>query len=120
MKSKNIIKKLEKQGFKISYKKWAYWDNIPHIEMEKFSFAIAEMRGGIGGNSLSLNLDFVFNEVLNAISTSQWINKKLDESKNYYYNMYKILSMQDYYNYKKNLYPYRELWHILQKINRTC
>lgn len=115
MKSENIIKRLEKEGYEITYKRWSYWDNVPHVELDGFSFAIAEHTQQ--GNSLGLNLNFIYNEVLNAISTAQRINKKLDESKNYHYNIYKILSMEDYYRYKKDLYPYNELWHILKRIN---
>ena len=121
MKSDNIIKKLEKQGYKIIYKKWGYWDNIPHIQLDGFNFAIAETTGK---ESIRLNLNFIFNEVLHAINIAKDINpildKKINQDKmnNYWYSRYKILSMEDYYSYRKDKFPYNESWDIMQKLNR--
>ena len=121
MKSENIIKKLEKQGYKIIYKKWGYWDNIPHIQLDGFNFAIAETTGK---ESIGLNLNFIFNEVLHAINIAKDINpildKKINQDKmnNYWYSRYKILSMEDYYSYRKDKFPYNESWDIMQKLNR--
>ena len=120
MKIENIIKKLEKQGYKIIYKKWGYWDSIPHIQLEGFDFAIAET---MGKESIGLNLDFIYNEVLHAISIAKDINPILDKKinqnlENFWYNQYKILSMEDYYLYRKDKPPYNESWDVMQKLNR--
>lgn len=121
MKSDNIVKKLEKEGYKVEYKKWGYWDNIPHVQLEGFKFAIAETKGK---ESIRLNLDFIFNEVLHAISIAEDVNpildKKINQDKinNYWYSQYKILSMEDYYLYRKDKPPYNESWDVLQRLNR--
>lgn len=114
MKSENIVRKLKKEGYNVIYKKWGYWDGIPYVQLEGFDFAIVELVEGRG--CLGINLNFIYNEVLNAISIAQWINKKLDETKDDFYNIYKIYSMEDYYKYKKDSYPYNELYHILQRL----
>lgn len=31
MKMKNIVKKLEKMGYEVNYKKYIYWDNIGYV-----------------------------------------------------------------------------------------
>ena len=121
MKSGNIVKKLEKEGYNIIYKKWSYWDGIPHVQLDGFDFAIAETKGK---ESIGLNLNFIFNEVLHAISIAEDVNpildKKINQDKinNYWYNRYKILSMEDYYLSRKNRYPYDENWEVMQKLNR--
>ena len=121
MKSSNIVKKLQKEGYTIIYQKWGYWNNIPHVQLEGFDFAIAETTGK---ESIGLNLDFIYNEVLHAIVIAKDINpildKKINQDKvnNYWYNRYKILSMEDYYLSRKDKYPYNESWDIMQKLNR--
>lgn len=121
MKSENIIKKLEKEGYKIEYKKWGYWDNIPYVQLDGFDFAIAETTGK---KSIGLNLNFIFNEVLHAITISKDINpildKKINQDKvnNYWYSRYKILSMEDYYLSRRDKYPYNESWDVLQRLNK--
>lgn len=122
MKSVNIVKKLEKKGYKVVYKKWGYWDNIPHVQLNGFDFAIAEKVWR--DNWQSCKTDFIFNEVLHAITISKDINpildKKINQDKinNYWYSRYKILSMEDYYLYRKNKPPYDESWEVMQKLNR--
>ena len=121
MKIDNIIKKLEKKGYTVEWKKWQYWI-VPSIKLKNGDiFYIAEMKGR---NSISLNLDFIFNEVLHAISIAEDVNPILDQKinqdkiNNYWYNRYKILSMEDYYLYRKNKFPYNESWEVLQRLNR--
>lgn len=122
MKSENIIKKLEEQGYKIIYKKWGYWDNIPHVELDGFDFTIAERT--TRENMQGCILDFIYNEVLHAISIAKDVNlildKKIKQDKinNYWYSRYKILSMEDYYLYRKDKFPYNESWDVLQRLNR--
>ena len=122
MKSYNIVKKLEEQGYKIHYKKWGYWENIPHVQLDGFDFAIAERV--CSGNMQGCRVDFIFNEVLHAINIAEDINpilnKKINQDKinNYWYSRYKILSMEDYYLYRKDKPPYDESWKVLQRLNR--
>lgn len=121
MKSENIVKKLEKEGYNIVYKKWAYWDGVPHVELDGFDFAIAEMKGE---NSLSLNLDFIFNHVQEALNIAQRNNpiflKKIEKSQSqeWYYSRYLILSMQDYYSYEKKYFSYDNYYKILEKLKK--
>ena len=121
MKSENIVKKLKKEGYKVVYKKWRYW-TVPTIKLKNGDiFYIAETTGR---EFIGLNLDFIFNEVLHAISIAEDINpildKKINQDKmnNYWYSQYKILSMEDYYLYQKEKYPYNESWDVLQRLNR--
>lgn len=122
MKSANIVKKLEKKGYKIFYKKWGYWDGVPHVQLDGFDFAIAERVWSDGWSGC--NLDFIFNEVLHAITIAKDINpillKKIEQVpwEKGYYGKYLILNMEDYYLYRKNKYPYNESWEVLQKLNR--
>lgn len=120
MKIENIIKKLEKQGYTVEWKKWAYW-NVPTVKLKNGDiFFIAETTGK---QSIGLNLNFIFNDVLHGISIAESINpildKKInqDEINNYWYNRYKILSMEDYYLYRKNIFPYDDIWNVLQRLN---
>ena len=122
MKSVNIVKRLEKEGYKITFKKWHYWDNVPHVEFDKFSFTIAEMKGK---QWISLNLDFIFNHVRQALYVAQKNNpvflKKIKESpaQSWYYSRWLILSMQDYYDYMKGVYPFDGYYSILQKLKNN-
>lgn len=121
MKSVNIVKRLEKQGYEITYKKWSYWDGVPHVELDGFSFAIAEIEGE---EWISLNLDFIYNHVEDALYIAKRNNpifiKKIEESpaQSWYYSRWLILSMQDYYEFKKQIYPYDEYYSILQKLKK--
>jgi len=121
MKSANIVKKLEKEGYNIIYKKWRYWDGVPHVQLEGFDFAIAEMKGE---TCLSLNLDFIFNHILEALDIAQRNNpifiKKIKEAPNedWYYKRYLIKDMGDYYRYKKHLYPFDHYYKVLQKLEK--
>ena len=123
MKSANITKKLEKEGYKIFYKKWGYWDNIPHVQLEGFEFAIAEyiyLENGWRG----INLDFIYNHVQDALQLAQTNNpiilKKIKESptEDYYYLQYMITNMEDYYRYRKKKYPFDNYWTVLQKLEK--
>ena len=120
MKSDNIVKRLEKEGYKITFKKWGYWNNIPHVQLDGFDFTIAETVWSDGWQDCQL--DFIYNEVLHAITIAKDVNpildKKINQDKinNYWYNRYKILSMDDYYLFKKNKYPYNETKEVLKKI----
>ena len=122
MKSENIIKRLKKEGYKITFKKWHYWDNVPHVEFDKFSFTIAEMKGE---EWISLNLDFIYNHVLEALDIAKRNNpifiKKIEEEpgQEWFYSRYLILSMDDYYDYMKGIYPFNEYYSILQKLKNN-
>ena len=122
MKIENIVKRLEKEGYKIFYKKWGYWNNIPHVELNGFDFAIAERV--YKNNMQGCKIDFIYNEVLHAITIAKDINTILDKKinqdriNNYWYSKYKILSMDDYYLYRKDKPPYNESWEVMQKLNR--
>lgn len=122
MKSENIIKKLEKEEYKIVYKTWGYWDGIPHVESDGFDFAIAEYTSQ--NNWLSCNLDFIYNHVRHALDIAQCNNpillKKIKESltEDYYYSRFLILSMKDYYRYMKNEYFYDEYYTVLKKLKK--
>lgn len=110
MKSYNIVKKLEKEGYKIVYKKWGYWDSIPYVQLDGFDFAIAECYCENGWSGINQN--FIFNEVEQALQVAKNSNsiilKKIKESpsEEFYYARYLILSMGDYYQYKKSIYPF--------------
>ena len=122
MKSKNIVKKLEKQGYKIIYKKWHYWDNVPHVELDLFGFAIAEHTQK--NEWLGINLDFIFSHVQEAIYVAKKNNptilKKIEKSpaQSWYYSRYLIMSMQDYYMYKKQKYPFDDYYKVLEKLKK--
>ncbi len=122
MKIDNIIKKLEKKGYTVEWKKWQYWV-VPSIKLKNGDiFYIADRVWK--DNWQGCRLDFIYNEVLHAISIAEDVNpildKKINQDKinNYWYSQYKILSMEDYYLYRKNKYPYNESWEVLQKLNR--
>lgn len=108
MRSANIVKKLEKEGYKIYYKKWGYWDGVPHVQLEGFDFTIAEhvyLKNGWMG----CNVNFIYNHVLEALDLAKNNNpitvKKMNNG--YWdYSIYLIDSMEDYYMYKKNKYPF--------------
>lgn len=122
MKSKNIVNKLEKEGYNIIYKKWAYWDGVPHVELDGFDFAIAEYTQQNGW--LGCNLDFIFNQVQEALYIAQRNNsillKKIEESpsEEWYYGRYLILNMEDYYQYKKDIYPFDEYYKVLERLKK--
>lgn len=122
MKAYNIVKKLEKEGYEVVYKKWGYWNNIPHVQLEGFDFVIAERVWR--NNWQSCRIDFIYNEVLHALTLAKDTNpillKKIKQvpSESWYYSRYLILSMEDYYQYKKNIYPYNESWEVMQRLNR--
>ena len=120
MKSENIIKKLKKEGYSITFKKWHYWDNVPHVELDGFDFAIVEHVHCNGW--LNCNLDFIYNHVQEALHVAKKNNpvflKKIEQSpaQGWYYGRWLILSMQDYYTYKKQKYPFNEYYPVLQKL----
>lgn len=123
MKSDNIVKKLEKEGYKIFYKKWGYWDSIPHVQLNGFDFAIAEYIHQ--NNWLGCNLDFIFNQVQEALDIAQRNNplfiKKIEQVpfEQWYYSRFLILSMEDYFLYKKNLHPFDdEYYAALEKLKK--
>ena len=122
MKNDNIVKRLQKEGYKITFKKWEYWDSIPHVQLDGFEFAIAEKKHK--GNWQSCQVDFIYNEVLHALTLAKDSNpillKKIKQvpSESWYYGRYLILSMEDYYLLRKNKYPYNESWEVLQRLNR--
>ena len=121
MKSANIVKKLEKEGYRIFYKKWGYWDSIPHVQLDGFSFAIAE-HVHLKNGWLGINLDFIFNQVQHALDIAQRNNpillKKIEESptEDWFYSRFLILTMEDYYRYKRKDYLYDEYWTVLDKL----
>lgn len=120
MKSYNIVKKLEKEGYTISYKKWGYWDSVPHVEFDGFSFTIAELIYLKNGWQ-SINKDFIFNHVQHALNLAKFNNpviiKKINEG-HCNYSIYLIDSMEDYYMYKKKKFPYNNYWDIMNKLEK--
>lgn len=120
MKSYNIVKKLEKEGYEIVYKKWAYWDGVPYVQLDGFNFAIAERVWS--GNMQGCRVDFIFNHVQEALYMAKKNNpiflKKINEvpTERWYYSRYLILSMDDYYMYKKQKYPFDECYNVLEKL----
>ena len=119
MKSYSIVKRLEKEGYKIVYKKWGYWNNIPHVQLNGFNFAIAEYTEKNGG--LGVNLDFIYQHVLNGLSLAKLNNpailKKMNEGY-WNYSIYLVDSMEDYYMYKKGKFPYSEYWEVINKLEK--
>lgn len=116
MKSDNIVKRLKKEGYKIIYKKWGYWDDVPFVQLDGFDFAIAKKV--FKGNWQSCRVDFIFNEVQQALYIAQKNNpiilKKTEEELDY--GRYLILNMGDYYLYKKNIYPFDDYYKVLEKL----
>ena len=123
MKSTNIVKRLEKEGYKIIYKKWGYWDNIPHVQLEGFDFTIADKVWK--DNWQGCCLDFVYNEVLQALYIAERNNpvflKKIEQVplEQWYYGRYLILSMEDYYQYKKGVYPFNGYNKELERLKKN-
>ena len=124
MKNYKIVKRLEEQGYKIFYKKWGYWDGIPHVQLQGFDFAIAEIKHR--RNWQSCRVDFVFHEVQQALYVAQKNNpiilKKIREmpGDDWFYSRYLIQNMGDYYYYKKGLYPFnRDYSRVLEKLKRN-
>ena len=122
MKSSNIVKRLKKEGYKITYKKWAYWDGVPHVEFEGFDFAIAKIISR--DNWQSCRVNFVYNEVRQALYIAQKNNpvflKKIEEEpgNDWYYSRYLIRNMDHYEAYKKDLYPFNEYYKVLEKLKK--
>lgn len=120
MRSANIVKKLEKEGYNIVYKKWGYWDNIPHVELDGFSFTIAEKT--YRDNWQSCIVDFIYTHVLDALDLAKTYNpiiiKKIEQVplEQWYYSQYLILNMGDYYRYKKDLYPFNDYYKVLERL----
>mgnify|MGYP000856085455 CR=1 FL=1 len=120
MKSVNIVKRLEKEGYKIVYKKWEYWDNIPHVELEGFEFAIAEyiyLENGWQG----INKEFIYQHVQDALNLAQMNNPIILKAMNngyWDYSIYLINNMKDYYMYKKGKFPYNEYWEVINKLEK--
>lgn len=124
MKIENIIKRLEKEGYKIHYKKWSYWDGIPHVELNGFSFTIAEHVYSKNG-WMGCNVNFIYNHVQEALYIAQTNNpillKKIKEVPvdGWYYSRWLILSMQDYYDYLNGVYPFDdEYYNVLEKLKK--
>ena len=120
MKSYNIVKKLEKEGYKVVYKKWGYWDGVPHVRLDGFDFAIAECT--LVAGAYGVNMDFIYNHVLDATTVAENVNYyilRLIEAKpekGYEYEPYLVLSMQDYYKYLKRQYPWDYWSHVEIKL----
>ena len=123
MKSVNIVKRLQKEGYKVVYKKWSYWDNVPHVELNGFGFTIAEHIQNSGW--LGINLDFIFSHVQEALYVAKKNNpiflRKIKESpaQEWFYGRWLILNMNDYYMLKKGYYPFDEYYNILQKLKNN-
>ena len=77
MKSYNIVKRLEKEGYNIIHKKWAYWDHVPHVQLEGFEFIIAKIVWN--NNWQSCRVDFIFNEVQQALYIAQKITRSFSK-----------------------------------------
>lgn len=61
MESRNIVKKLGKDGYKVEYKKCGYWE-APYICQDGLEFAIAETWAKNGTSGIITN--FVYNNVI--------------------------------------------------------
>lgn len=122
MKSYNIVKKLEKEGYTIKYKRWSYWDGVPHVEFEGFDFAIAKIISR--DNWQSCRVNFVYNEVRQALYIAERNNpvflKKIEEEpgEDWHYSGYLIRNMGDYEAYKKNEYPFNHYYKVLEKLKK--
>lgn len=120
MKSNNIVKRLEKEGYNIIYKKWGYWDNIPHVEFEGFYFAIVEKT--YRDNWQSCRTNFIYNHVREALYIAQKNNplfiRKIEQVplEQWYYSRYLILNMGDYYQYKKGIHPFDNYYKELERL----
>ena len=120
MKSVNIVKRLEKEGYKIVYKKWEYWDNIPHVQLKGFDFIIAEYIY-LENGCMGINKDFIYQHVQEALQLAQMNNPIILKTKNnnyWDYSIYLIDSMGDYYRYKKNKYPFNNYWEVINKLKK--
>ena len=122
MKSANIVKKLQKEGYNIIYKKWGYWDSIPHVQLEGFDFALAECV--LIGGAYGLNMNFIYNHVLEALDLAKNTNYillqliKANSEESYEYEPYLIQSMQDYYRYLKKRFPWDYWSHDKKRLER--
>jgi len=67
MKSKNIIKKAEKLGYKTDVASWCYWDNCDVIIRENGSRLIIADFGKSYPGQTSINTEFKFQDVLDAL-----------------------------------------------------
>jgi hypothetical protein len=120
MKSDNIVKKLQKEGYSITFKKWGYWDGVPHVELDGFDFTIAKIISK--DNRQSCRVDFIYNEVRQALYIAEQNNpvflKKIEKapSGDWYYSRYLIRNMGDYEDYEKKRYPFNEYYQVLEKL----
>jgi hypothetical protein len=73
MKNSNIVKKLEKLGKTVEYKKFGYWDNIAHCD----GTAIAEYTRP-QYNSVGIETDFKFDDVLSKIGKYSDMSGRFD------------------------------------------
>lgn len=122
MKSVNIVKRLEKEGYNIIYKKWSYWDDVPHVELDGFDFSIAKIISR--DNWQSCRVDFIYNEVRQALYIAERNNpvflKKIEEEpwNDWYYSRYLIRSMGDYETYKKDRDFFHEYYKVLERLKK--
>ena len=120
LKSVNIVKKLQKEGYNIIYKKWGYCPNIPHVQLEGFDFSIAEKT--YQGNWQSCKTDFIYTHVLEALDLAKTYNpiflRKIEQVplEQWYYSQYLILNMEDYYKYKKGIHPFDNYYKELERL----
>lgn len=89
MKSSNIAKKLEGEGYSLDFGRFSYWDGVPYIfnEERKHAFFIAETSSQ--NNSVGLILDFKFEDVLSAV-------RKWEKGED-------VFDMGDYYYFMENI-----------------
>ena len=89
MKSSNIVKMLEKEGYSLDFGRFDYWDGVPYIfsEKRKHVFKIADISSH--NNSIGLVLDFKFEDVLSAV-------RKWEKGED-------VFNMGDYYYFMENL-----------------
>ena len=122
MKNYNIVNKLQKEGYNIIYKKWGYWDNIPHVQLDGFEFTIAEIK--YNGSWQSCRVDFIYNHVQEALHIAKNNNpillKKIQEvpCQEWFYRQYLILNMGDYYQYKNKKYHFNDYYKVLEKLKK--
>lgn len=66
MQQAKLIEKLEKEGYKVDYGKYEYWENIPYVKHDDGSITwLAETFISMG--SLSVRTDLSYNKVKEAI-----------------------------------------------------
>lgn len=113
MKKKNIIKRLENEGYEIVGGKFDYWEVAKVIIDEENYLLLAD--GYYANGSYGVIENFKYEDVLNAIETIRRVNKHFHGVM--YNGVDKITSMGNYFLYKEGRFPYEysDVKRILEK-----